>query len=46
MLQAGAKFQQLAMNELTDVERVYGVAAVDRALLIRSGRKLTKLAER
>jgi outer membrane protein assembly factor BamB len=46
VLQAGAKFQQLAMNELTDVERVYGVAAVDRALLIRSGRKLTKLAER
>jgi outer membrane protein assembly factor BamB len=45
VMRAGAKPEQLAMNELSGVERVYGVAAVDRALLLRSGRKLIKLAE-
>jgi outer membrane protein assembly factor BamB len=45
VMRAGAKLEQLAMNELSGVERVYGVAAVDRALLLRSGRKLIKLAE-
>jgi outer membrane protein assembly factor BamB len=43
VLRAGAKFEQLAVNTLSDVERVYGVAAVDGALLLRSGRKLVKL---
>ena len=43
---AGAKPEQMAVNELSGVERVYGVAAVDRALLLRSGRKLIKLSER
>ncbi len=46
VMRAGAKMGQLAVNELTGVERVYGVAAVDRALLLRSGRKLIKLSER
>lgn len=36
----------MAVNELSGVERVYGVAAVDRALPLRSGRKLIKLSER
>ncbi|MGH9832718.1 MAG: PQQ-binding-like beta-propeller repeat protein [Blastocatellia bacterium] len=45
VMRAGAKLEQLAINELSGVERVYGVAAVDRALLLRSGRKLIKLAE-
>lgn len=44
VLRAGAKFEQLAANELTGVERIYGVAAVDQALLLRSGRKLIKLS--
>jgi outer membrane protein assembly factor BamB len=43
VLRAGAKFEQLAVNTLSDAERVYGVAAVDGALLLRSGRKLVKL---
>jgi outer membrane protein assembly factor BamB len=46
VMRAGAKMEQLAMNELSGVERVYGVAAVDRALLLRSGRELIKLSER
>jgi outer membrane protein assembly factor BamB len=46
VMRAGAKMEQLAMSELSGVERVYGVAAVDRALLLRSGRKLIKLSER
>lgn len=46
VLRAGAKFEQLAVNELAGVERIYGIAAVDRALLLRSGRKLIKLGER
>ncbi|MGE0126927.1 MAG: PQQ-binding-like beta-propeller repeat protein [Blastocatellales bacterium] len=44
VLRAGAKFEQLAVNTLSGVERVYGVAAVDSGLLLRSGRKLIKLA--
>ncbi len=39
-----AKFEQLAVNELTGVERIYGIAAVDQALLLRSGRRLIKLS--
>jgi outer membrane protein assembly factor BamB len=46
VMRAGAKMEQLAMNELSGVERIYGVAAVDYALLLRSGRKLIKLSER
>lgn len=44
VLRAGAQFEQLAINTLSEAERVYGVAAVDRALLLRSGRKLIKLS--
>jgi outer membrane protein assembly factor BamB len=46
VMRAGAKMEQMAMNELSGVERVYGVAAVDEALLLRSGRKLIKLSQR
>ena len=46
VLRAGAKFEQLAANELTGVERVYGVAATDQSLLLRSGRKLVRLSAR
>ncbi len=45
VLRAGAKFEQLAVNTLTEVERVYGVAAMDGALFLRSGRKLIKLRQ-
>jgi outer membrane protein assembly factor BamB len=44
VMRAGEKMERLAMNELSGVERVYGVAAVDHALLIRSGRRLVKLS--
>lgn len=44
VLRAGAKFEQLAVNTLSEVERVYGIAAVDQALLLRSGRMLIKLS--
>jgi outer membrane protein assembly factor BamB len=46
VLRAGAKLEQLALNELSGVERIYGVAAVDRSLLLRSGRRLIRLSER
>lgn len=46
VLRASAKFEQIAVNTLSGVERVYGVAAVDDALLLRSGGKLIKLSER
>jgi outer membrane protein assembly factor BamB len=46
VLRAGAKFEQLAVNTLSEVERVYGVAAVDGALFLRSGRKLIKLSSK
>jgi outer membrane protein assembly factor BamB len=46
VMRAGAKQEQLALNELSGIERVYGIAAVDGALLVRSGRKLLKLSER
>ena len=41
---AGPKMEQIALNELTGVERVYGVAAMDQTLLLRYGRKLIKLS--
>jgi hypothetical protein len=44
-MRAGAKIEQMAMNELSGVDRIYGVAAVNYALLLRSGRKLIKLSE-
>jgi outer membrane protein assembly factor BamB len=46
VMRAGAKLEQLALNELSGIERVYGIAAVDGALLVRSGRTLIKLGER
>ena len=44
VLQAGAQCKELTKNTLP-TGRVYGVAAVDGALLLRSGRKLIKLGE-
>ncbi|MGH9803282.1 MAG: PQQ-binding-like beta-propeller repeat protein, partial [Blastocatellia bacterium] len=46
VMRAGAKFEQLAVNLLSEAERIYGIAAVDRVLLLRSGRNLIKLGER
>jgi outer membrane protein assembly factor BamB len=47
VLRAGRKLEKIARNELNlEGGRIYGVAAVDNALLIRSGRKLIKLGER
>ncbi|MDX2033290.1 MAG: PQQ-binding-like beta-propeller repeat protein [Blastocatellia bacterium] len=46
VIRPGDQFQQLAKNMLPEVERIYGVAALDDALLLRSGRKLIKLANR
>lgn len=46
VMRAGAKLEQIAMNELSGIERVYGVAAVDGVLLARSGRALIKLGGR
>ena len=34
---------ELASNSLTVPERVYGVAAVDGALLVRTGRELIRI---
>lgn len=45
VLRAGDKFEQLAVNSIADLERVYGVAAVDGALLLRSGKRLIRLSE-
>jgi hypothetical protein len=39
----GEKSEPITKNILSEVERVYGVAAVDGALLLRSGRRLIKL---
>lgn len=39
---ASAQYEELAQNTLP-TDRIYGVAAVDGALLLRSGRKLIKL---
>jgi outer membrane protein assembly factor BamB len=40
--QAGDQFKALAKNKL-ELERIYGIAALDGALLLRSGRKLVKV---
>ena len=45
VLRAGAKYEELAVNTIKDLERVYGVAAVDGALLLRSGKKLIRVSE-
>jgi outer membrane protein assembly factor BamB len=42
VVKAGDKYEELAKNTLP-LNRVYGIAAVDNALLLRSGRKLIKL---
>jgi outer membrane protein assembly factor BamB len=42
IVKAGDKYEELAKNTLP-LNRVYGIAAVDGALLLRSGRKLIKL---
>lgn len=46
VLKAGAKFEELALNELPTSDKVYGVAAVKEALLIRTGTMLIKVQER
>jgi outer membrane protein assembly factor BamB len=46
VLRAGAKYERIAVNSLSGVERIYGVAAVDGALLLRSGRRLIKLTSK
>jgi outer membrane protein assembly factor BamB len=45
VMRDGAKPELIARNVLSEVERIYGIAAVDGALLLRSGRKLIKLSE-
>jgi outer membrane protein assembly factor BamB len=45
VMRDGAKPETIAKNVLSEVERIYGIAAVDGALLLRSGRKLIKLSE-
>jgi hypothetical protein len=45
VMRDGAKPELLAKNVLSDVERIYGIAAVDGALLLRSGSNLIKLSE-
>jgi len=44
VVSAKSKLEILAQNTLHEGNRVYGVAAVDSALLIRSGRRLTRLS--
>jgi outer membrane protein assembly factor BamB len=45
VLRAGREFQQLAVNTISELERIYGVAAVENALLLRSGQRLICLSE-
>jgi outer membrane protein assembly factor BamB len=45
VMREGAKPELITKNVLSEVERIYGIAAVDNALLLRSGRKLIKLSE-
>jgi outer membrane protein assembly factor BamB len=45
VLRAGRQYEQLALNTL-DIERIYGIAAVEGTLLLRSGKKLICLRER
>jgi outer membrane protein assembly factor BamB len=46
VIRAGQKYEQLAENSISDLERIYGVAAVDDALFLRSGRRLIRLSKR
>lgn len=46
VIRAGQKYEQLAENSISDLERIYSVAAVDDALFLRSGRRLIRLSER
>ena len=46
VLRAGRQYEPLAENTISDLERIYGVAAVDDALFLRSGRRLIRLSER
>ncbi len=46
VMREGAKPELIARNVLSEVEHLYGVAAVDGALLLRSGRMLIKVSER
>lgn len=45
VLRAGPKYEALALNTLKDWQTTYGVAAVDGALLLRSGKRLVRLSE-
>jgi outer membrane protein assembly factor BamB len=45
VLRAGEKLEVLAENRLSIEGRIYGVASVDGALLVRTGRRLIRLSE-
>lgn len=45
VVRSGSQLEVLAENTLSDVERVYGIAAVNNSFLLRLGRKLIKLSE-
>jgi outer membrane protein assembly factor BamB len=45
VLRAGTKYEELAVNTLKDMQHVYGVAAVDGALLLRFEKRLIRLSE-
>ena len=45
VIRAGRQYEQLAVNTISELERIYGVAAIDDALLLRSGRRLIRLSE-
>lgn len=40
---AGEQFEQLAENQLPTEDRVYGVAAVEGAIIVREGSRLTRI---
>lgn len=45
VIKPGDTFEQLAENKLPTTERVYGVAAVDNAFVIRTGRELFRVGK-
>lgn len=46
VLRAGEKLELLAQNHLSVEGRIYAIASVDNALLIRTGRRLIRLSEK
>jgi outer membrane protein assembly factor BamB len=45
VMRDGVKPKTITSNVLSDVERIYGIAAVDSALLLRSGRRIIKVSQ-